>query len=83
MKKKIKYTLKIPYVINHIITKIKIIIFLIRKLVKVCVKKVKYKIFVDEESIDEVLWIEKYFLLMGTSRYNLRIGRLSVYPTNL
>jgi hypothetical protein len=71
MKKKIKYILKIPCVINHIITKIKIILFLIRQIVKFYVKKVKCEIFVDGGSIDEVLWIEKYFLLMGTCIYNL------------
>jgi hypothetical protein len=78
--KKIQYVLKIPYVINHIISKIKIILFFNKTNSQSLCQKVKCKIFVDPVSIAEVLWIEKYFLLMGTCRYNLQIGRLSVYP---
>jgi hypothetical protein len=63
---KIQHVLKIPHVINHIISKIKIILFFNKTNSQSLCQKVKCEIFVDRVSIAEVLWIEKYFLLMGT-----------------
>jgi hypothetical protein len=63
---KIKYIIKIYYIINHILVKLinNFDIFLIIQVIKVVLKKVKHQIFEDGWSTYKLSYLYSYFIFL-------------------